>query len=80
MPEYVFEFVFPNLEPELQKAIAVGWGANVGTAFNRAWKQLRQGKGPHSQISRLRPVQVNVLPSGTEARHVGNRYVLTEGS
>lgn len=61
MAKYEFTFYFPQLDHERQRAEIISWGGHLGTAFNRAWKQLKLDKR-YKGIKNLRPVNVSISP------------------
>jgi len=62
--QYTFQFYFADLGPELAVAEFPGWGGNIGTAFNRAWKALRMSK-KYKDIKKCRPTRIGIIYPNT---------------
>lgn len=61
MPRYTFRFHFPMLDADRQVEEVKTYGGHIGTALNRAWKEVKC-KVKYANIKGLRPTGIDIGP------------------
>lgn len=67
MAQYTFYFRFPHMDPDRQNKKIESWGGHLGSALNRAWKQLRNDK-MYKGIKDLRPICIDIEPKNATSK------------